>query len=82
MVGRVGFKSYENYFTAGAHWFIIIFLILVNIVAQVNRNICFDLCPLLGIYILFILYLSSLFNMYIMRFISENWLMRLWDLAG
>ncbi|KAG5204277.1 hypothetical protein JEQ12_002253 [Ovis aries] len=35
-VGRVGFKSYENYFTAGDHWFIIIFLILVNIAAQVS----------------------------------------------
>ncbi|OWK00686.1 hypothetical protein Celaphus_00016781, partial [Cervus elaphus hippelaphus] len=34
LVGRVGFKTYENYFTAGAHWFIIIFLILVNITAQ------------------------------------------------
>ncbi|XP_045018373.1 ATP-binding cassette sub-family C member 4 [Bubalus bubalis] len=34
-VGRVGFKTYENYFTAGTHWFIIIFLILVNITAQV-----------------------------------------------
>uniref|UniRef100_A0A4W2CXI7 Multidrug resistance-associated protein 4 n=1 Tax=Bos indicus x Bos taurus TaxID=30522 RepID=A0A4W2CXI7_BOBOX len=52
LVGRVGFKSYENYFTAGAHWFIIIFLILVNIAAQVNKNIYFGLCPLLGIYIL------------------------------
>uniref|UniRef100_A0A4W2HTT3 Multidrug resistance-associated protein 4-like n=1 Tax=Bos indicus x Bos taurus TaxID=30522 RepID=A0A4W2HTT3_BOBOX len=60
LVGRVGFKSYENYFTAGAHWFIIIFLILVNIAAQVNKNIYFGLCPLLGIYILFILYLSNL----------------------
>ncbi|XP_027412882.1 multidrug resistance-associated protein 4-like [Bos indicus x Bos taurus] len=34
-VGRVGFKAYENYFTASAHWIIIIFLILVNITAQV-----------------------------------------------
>nr|XP_020732967.1 multidrug resistance-associated protein 4-like [Odocoileus virginianus texanus] len=34
--GRVGFKTYANYFTAGAHWFIIIFLILVNIAAQVS----------------------------------------------
>uniref|UniRef100_A0A3Q1M0I1 ATP binding cassette subfamily C member 4 n=1 Tax=Bos taurus TaxID=9913 RepID=A0A3Q1M0I1_BOVIN len=34
-VGRVGFKAYENYFTASAHWIIIIFLILVNIAAQV-----------------------------------------------
>ncbi|KAB0344120.1 hypothetical protein FD754_021046 [Muntiacus muntjak] len=33
--GKVGFKAYKNYFTAGAHWFIIIFLILVNLAAQV-----------------------------------------------
>uniref|UniRef100_A0A8D0YX13 Cystic fibrosis transmembrane conductance regulator n=1 Tax=Sus scrofa TaxID=9823 RepID=A0A8D0YX13_PIG len=34
--GEVGFKAYKNYFTAGAHWFIIIFLILVNVAAQVS----------------------------------------------
>ncbi|XP_061290373.1 ATP-binding cassette sub-family C member 4 isoform X2 [Bos javanicus] len=34
--GKVGFKAYKNYFTAGAHWFIIIFLILVNLAAQVS----------------------------------------------
>ncbi|XP_057388585.1 ATP-binding cassette sub-family C member 4 isoform X6 [Balaenoptera acutorostrata] len=33
--GKVGFKAYKNYFTAGAHWCIIIFLIPVNIAAQV-----------------------------------------------
>ncbi|XP_043747926.1 ATP-binding cassette sub-family C member 4-like isoform X7 [Cervus elaphus] len=33
--GKVGFKTYNDYFTAGTHWFIIIFLILVNIAAQV-----------------------------------------------
>ncbi|XP_045018372.1 ATP-binding cassette sub-family C member 4 isoform X6 [Bubalus bubalis] len=33
--GRVGFKTYENYFTAGAGWLVITFLILVNIAAQV-----------------------------------------------
>ncbi|XP_057563457.1 ATP-binding cassette sub-family C member 4-like [Hippopotamus amphibius kiboko] len=33
--GKVGFKTYENYFTASTHRFIIIFLILVNIAAQV-----------------------------------------------
>uniref|UniRef100_A0A8C0DV65 ATP binding cassette subfamily C member 4 n=1 Tax=Balaenoptera musculus TaxID=9771 RepID=A0A8C0DV65_BALMU len=33
--GKVGFKAYRNYFTAGAHWCIIIFLIPVNIAAQV-----------------------------------------------
>ncbi|XP_045018394.1 ATP-binding cassette sub-family C member 4-like isoform X2 [Bubalus bubalis] len=33
--GKVGFKTYKNYFTAGADWPVIIFLILVNIAAQV-----------------------------------------------
>ncbi|XP_055263306.1 ATP-binding cassette sub-family C member 4-like [Moschus berezovskii] len=33
--GKVGFKIYKNYFTAGADWLVIIFLILVNIAAQV-----------------------------------------------
>ncbi|KAB0372883.1 hypothetical protein FD755_015636 [Muntiacus reevesi] len=33
--GKVSFKTYENYFTAGADWPVIIFLILVNITAQV-----------------------------------------------
>ncbi|XDB55925.1 hypothetical protein AB1E18_009387 [Capra hircus] len=33
--GKVGFKTYENYFTAGAGWPVITFLILVNIAAQV-----------------------------------------------
>uniref|UniRef100_A0A4W2EE42 Multidrug resistance-associated protein 4 n=1 Tax=Bos indicus x Bos taurus TaxID=30522 RepID=A0A4W2EE42_BOBOX len=33
--GQVGCKTYKNYFTAGTHWSIIIFLILVNIAAQV-----------------------------------------------
>ncbi|XP_060989225.1 ATP-binding cassette sub-family C member 4-like isoform X4 [Dama dama] len=33
--GKVGFKTYKNYFTAGANWSVIIFLILVNIAAQV-----------------------------------------------
>ncbi|KAF4008060.1 hypothetical protein G4228_019618 [Cervus hanglu yarkandensis] len=33
--GKVGFKTYKNYFTAGANWSVIIFLILVNITAQV-----------------------------------------------
>ncbi|KAG5204274.1 hypothetical protein JEQ12_002250 [Ovis aries] len=32
---QVGCKTCKNYFTAGAHWFIIIFLILMNIAAQV-----------------------------------------------
>ncbi|XP_070656064.1 ATP-binding cassette sub-family C member 4-like [Bos indicus] len=34
--GKVGFKTYVNYFTAGADWPVIIFLILVNIAAQVT----------------------------------------------
>ncbi|XP_020937621.1 multidrug resistance-associated protein 4-like isoform X2 [Sus scrofa] len=34
--GKVDFKAYKDYFTAGAHWNIIIFLILVNIAAQVS----------------------------------------------
>ncbi|OWK00782.1 hypothetical protein Celaphus_00016757, partial [Cervus elaphus hippelaphus] len=33
--GKVGFNTYENYFTAHADWSVIIFLILVNIAAQV-----------------------------------------------
>ncbi|KAG5204281.1 hypothetical protein JEQ12_002257 [Ovis aries] len=33
--GKVGIKTYSDYFTAGAQWFILIFLILVNIAAQV-----------------------------------------------
>ncbi|KAM9674301.1 ATP-binding cassette sub-family C member 4-like [Dama dama] len=33
--GSVGFKTYKNYFTAGAHWLTMVFLILVNIAAQV-----------------------------------------------
>lgn len=48
--GKVGLKAYKNYFIAGAHWFIIIFLILINIVAQVNRDICFVLCSQLDSY--------------------------------
>ncbi|XP_047611777.1 ATP-binding cassette sub-family C member 4-like [Phacochoerus africanus] len=34
--GKVDFKTYKDYFTAGAHWNIIIFLILINIAAQVS----------------------------------------------
>ena len=65
LVGKVGFKTYENYFTAGAHQFIIIFLILVNIAAQVNMDIYFGLCPQLGIYILFIVYLFILLILFL-----------------
>ncbi|XP_065758078.1 ATP-binding cassette sub-family C member 4-like [Muntiacus reevesi] len=34
--GKVGFKTYKNYFTGGADWSVIIFLILVNIAAQIT----------------------------------------------
>uniref|UniRef100_A0A8W4FM45 Multidrug resistance-associated protein 4 n=1 Tax=Sus scrofa TaxID=9823 RepID=A0A8W4FM45_PIG len=43
--GKVDFKTYKDYFTAGAHWNIIILLILINIAAQVNKDICFGLRP-------------------------------------
>lgn len=43
--GKVGFKTYKNYFISGDNWFIIIFLILVNIAAQVNKDIYFGFCP-------------------------------------
>ncbi|KAF6375882.1 ATP binding cassette subfamily C member 4 [Rhinolophus ferrumequinum] len=33
--GKIGLKAYKNYFTAGTHWCIIIFLILLNTAAQV-----------------------------------------------
>nr|XP_045001464.1 ATP-binding cassette sub-family C member 4 [Jaculus jaculus] len=33
--GKVGLKAYKNYFTAGASWFTIIFLFLLNMAAQV-----------------------------------------------
>uniref|UniRef100_A0A2K5Q441 ATP binding cassette subfamily C member 4 (PEL blood group) n=1 Tax=Cebus imitator TaxID=2715852 RepID=A0A2K5Q441_CEBIM len=33
--GKVGFKAYKNYFRAGAHWMVIIFLFLLNAAAQV-----------------------------------------------
>ncbi|XP_011890882.1 PREDICTED: multidrug resistance-associated protein 4 isoform X5 [Cercocebus atys] len=33
--GKVGFQAYKNYFRAGAHWIVIIFLILLNTAAQV-----------------------------------------------
>ena len=81
--GQVGCKTYKNYFTAGTLWSIIIFLILVNIAAQVNKDIYFGVCPQLAIYI-FILYLCYIiiFNMYMKIFISKNWLIQLWDLAG
>ncbi|MXQ98866.1 hypothetical protein E5288_WYG002119 [Bos mutus] len=33
--GKVGFKTFKNYFTGDTYWLVIIFLILVNIAAQV-----------------------------------------------
>nr|XP_035935991.1 multidrug resistance-associated protein 4 isoform X3 [Halichoerus grypus] len=33
--GKVGLKAYKNYLIAGAHWLAIVFLILLNIIAQV-----------------------------------------------
>ncbi|XP_070641619.1 ATP-binding cassette sub-family C member 4-like [Bos indicus] len=41
--GKVGFKTYKNYFTAGAGWPLITFLILVNIAAQLRKGIYFGL---------------------------------------
>ena len=57
MEGKVGFKTYKNYFTAGAGWSVILFIILINIAAQVCKGIYFGLCPQLVDYVLFILYL-------------------------
>lgn len=33
--GRIGFKAYKNYFSAGASWFFIVFLVLLNLMCQV-----------------------------------------------
>lgn len=33
--GRIGFKAYKNYFSAGASWFFIVFLVLLNLIGQV-----------------------------------------------
>ena len=54
------FKTYANYFTAGAHWSVIIFLILVNIAAQVRKGVYFGLCTQLDVYVLFILYFINI----------------------
>ena len=62
MEGKVGFKTYMNYFTAGADWPVIIFLILVNIAAQVRKGVYFGLCTQLDIHILFILYFIIIFK--------------------
>ena len=57
--GKVGIKTYKNYFTAGADWPVIIFLILVNIAAQVRKGVYFDLCTQLFIlyFIILLIYL-------------------------
>lgn len=38
--GKVGFKAYKNYFAAGASWVFIVFLILLNMAAQVLNDVC------------------------------------------
>lgn len=48
--GKVGLKAYKNYLIAGAHWLAIVFLILLNIIAQVNKGIYFVLWPQLDVY--------------------------------
>ena len=53
----MGFKTYKNYFTAGADWSVIIFLILVNIAAQVRKGVYFGLFTQL-----FILYFIIIFK--------------------
>ena len=58
----VGFKIYKNCFRAGAHWLIIVFLILINVAAQVNSNIYFGLCFQLDTYVL-------IHNMFILLFL-------------
>ena len=58
--GKVSFKTYENYFTAGAGWPVIIFLILVNIAAQVREGVYSGLCTHLDVYVLFILYFINI----------------------
>ena len=60
MEGKVGFKTYKNYFTGGADWSVIIFLILVNIAAQVRKGVYFDLCTQLSI-LYFIIILKYLY---------------------
>lgn len=62
MEGKVDFKTYKNYFTAGADWLVIIFLILVNIAAQVRKGVYFDLCTQFYIHILLILYFRIIFK--------------------
>ena len=54
--GKVGFKTYKNYFTASAGWPVITFLILVNIAAQVRKGVYFGLGTQIDNYILFIMY--------------------------
>ena len=65
-IGMVGFKIYKNCFRAGAHWFIIVFLILINVAAQVN-NIYFGLCFQLDTYVLIQTMFILLFLICILR---------------
>lgn len=63
--GKVGFKAYKNYLAAGAHWLLIVFLILLNVAAQVNAGIYFvcglSLVPLtLSIFTLITVFCSPL----------------------
>ncbi|XP_059748279.1 LOW QUALITY PROTEIN: ATP-binding cassette sub-family C member 4 [Bos taurus] len=64
---KVDFKTYASYFTAGAHWSVIIFLILVNIAAQARKGVYFDLCTQVDIYILFILHFMIIFVAYVLQ---------------
>lgn len=58
--GKVGFLRPINYFTAGADWLVIIFLILVNIAAQVHRGFYFGLCTQF-IFTYYLYYILELF---------------------
>ena len=71
MEGKVGFKTYGNYFTDGAHWSVIIFLILVNIAAQVRKGFYFGLHAQIDVYILFILYFIIILK-YVLRILSQR----------
>lgn len=54
--GKVGIKAYKSYFTAGAHWFILIFLLLVTVLAQVNTDTC-AFNSIFTVIFIFVLYL-------------------------
>uniref|UniRef100_A0ABI0P2B4 Multidrug resistance-associated protein 4-like n=1 Tax=Bos taurus TaxID=9913 RepID=A0ABI0P2B4_BOVIN len=69
---KVDFKTYASYFTAGAHWSVIIFLILVNIAAQARKGVYFDLCTQVDIYILFILHFMIIFVSLLLFYVLAN----------